>query len=158
MANEMRNRIVAKDRLIRAKIKQLLIHSEDDHDVQSRAMVDFNLLVPMPSSVNSPQDRKQWTNYNWGTGVNGYDTRLRGILIEFSTNWSYPLKVAEKLAEKIPTGWEWFFADEHVGPSGIVGGFCPSSKGLINVPLEDPILLACELHGYDYDQVMDDLA
>ena len=77
-------------------------------------VIDFEKIVPMPKTVFKGNlgeaERKEhgennwydWSCSNWGTKWNASDSEVEGDTIQFSTAWSHPEPVIEKLSKRFP--------------------------------------------------------
>ena len=95
-----------------------------------------------------------WSCDNWGTKWNSYDNWSDGNLITFSTAWSAPHPVIEKLAEMFPSiriTHKW--ADEDIGSNcgefHYVNGMCVDGFTDRQMSEEDAVKYAKEVWGYD---------
>lgn len=89
---------------------------------------DFEKIIPMPDDIVrgnlSSEDMqksngKNWYNWsidNWGTKWNAYDSDFGGTGVIFSTAWSCPMPVFEKLSAMFPETTIYVeYADEDLG-------------------------------------------
>lgn len=119
------------------KVKELLDAIRGNVGGQE-SVIDFNRIIPMPdglmdtvSPTRSEDEAKaniarfgardwyDWAIANWGTKWNACDAMLLGAnenIIEFSTAWSFPRPVFDRLAEMFPDMYiDVRYADEDFG-------------------------------------------
>ena len=108
-----------------------------------------------------------WCIKNWGTKWDAYDQDLNlnsdvNATISFSTAWSAPHPVIEKISEKYPDlSIEHKWADEDIGNNC---GYRTYSNGEITEEVyydyatdgKEAERFACELWGYDPDEIEDE--
>ena len=61
---------------------------------------DFNKIIPMPEISNI--ERNRWCKENWGTKWNADDQYHEWGYVEFTTAWSIPDKIIEKIIRDNP--------------------------------------------------------
>lgn len=94
--------------------------------VNTNDQFDFEKIIPMPEnilrgnlSVDDMNNSLNWYNWsidNWGTKWNAYDSSFGGTGVEFSTAWSCPIPVFEKLSAMFPETTIFVeYADENLG-------------------------------------------
>lgn len=59
---------------------------------------NFNNFIPMPEGV----DWYSWSVDNWGTKWNAYDSDINGKYIFFTTAWSEPGPILDKIVQTFP--------------------------------------------------------
>lgn len=123
--------------------------------------IDFEKILPMPIHISKGNlsyiDKKEsngdnwydWSIKNWGTKWNSYDGYVEGSTIVFSTAWSCPMPVLQKLSEMFPdTHFSLIYADEDIGYNV---GMVEISNGIIEGEIElsgtkDGFILATDIH------------
>ena len=102
-----------------------------------------------------------WCWNRWGTKWNAYDVSVSGEEIEFLTAWNAPEPVILKLSELFPNvEIEHDYADEDMGYNCgkltyIDGAMYDSTD--FEQGSDEALRFACELHGYDYDEYMEEM-
>lgn len=140
---------------------------------------DFNKIIPEPKTkekcpaqyyVNEhsyivlDDDRPWFDWYNWH--LDNWDTKWNAchanvertsdteLIVLFDTAWSFPASIWEKLATKYKTAtFDIKFADEDLGNNC---GYFHAENGQIDLQWIDTLEFACEVWGYDMDEVIPD--
>lgn len=94
-----------------------------DFVASENQLFDFNKLIPMPQivvdSIGTPGINPLWygwSNENWGTKWNAYETSIKDNVIRFQTAWSAPAPIFHALHEEFKDfTFDIKFADEDLG-------------------------------------------
>ena len=98
----------------------------------------------------------EWTNINWGTKWNACDVDVSrdsptSCTICFNTAWSLPEPIITKLVEEYPRlNFDGRWADEDLGSNC---GYWESCDGVVTFTDVDTLRFACNVWGYDYDEI-----
>ena len=95
-----------------------------------------------------------WCCDKWGTKWNACDEHWEGNDLQFSTAWSMPEPVFEKLAELFPgVTIEVSFADEDLGNNCGQALYNEDEPGNNVVEYIDTLEFACDVWGYDAEEI-----
>ena len=111
MPNHVQNRIVTQSNIL-----DMLTNPKADPNQDK--FIDFGQMIEMPERFVEADGWYQWSLDNWGTKWNAYNAvRQSEVELWFTTAWSAPHPVVEKLAESLPHGVQMLhsWADEDAG-------------------------------------------
>lgn len=107
--------------------------------------LDFNKIIPMPEISNVEKNR--WCIENWGTKWNASDQYNCEDYIEFTTAWSMPDKIIEKIIEENPNEpLKILFNDEALGENCGIWEYFPLGEGKIQETGEVKISVSYDPH------------
>lgn len=104
-------------------------------------------------------DWYDWACNNWGTKWNACEAEVcrespTECWIYFDTAWSLPQPILRKLVSEYPQLlFEGKWADEDLGRN--CGRWCSDNYGAVFMLIED-LAFACDVWGYDYDEICDE--
>lgn len=85
---------------------------------------DFNKIISMPEISNI--ERNRWCKENWGTKWNADDQYHEWGYVEFTTAWSIPDKIIEKIIRDTPKEpFKFLYNDENKGENCGVWQYIP---------------------------------
>jgi hypothetical protein len=114
---------------------------------------DFNNIVPEEWG-----DSLNWRRKHWGTKWNACQPFVNGNCVSFETAWSHPVPIIEALIERFPdVKIHVKFADEDIGNNLgeyiVQGNTFTYIKDEEKMTEEERMRFACEIKGYDYDEL-----
>lgn len=136
-------------------------------DEEGLGSIDFEKIIPMPKDIfrgNLGSEEREkygsdnwydWSIANWGTKWPGYDFGEYdgGNSIEFSTAWSPPFPIYEKLSEMFPdVTFNYRWADEDIGFNVGEVSYYNKEQISINEPTggsKEAYELAADIRGFD---------
>lgn len=138
--------------------------------------IDFNKIIPCPDYIFQDDlglDQEEyygaencwyeWNCRNWGTKWNACRAYSENNSIIFETAWSHPREIVNAILCKYKSFYydsdeDWSliveYADEDLGSNCGTYYANNDTSFFVKTNSNDKLLLACEVWGYDYDEVL----